>query len=57
MVYLSADHPSVIGCWIPALHMRHGSFQQERSEFGCCCLLLLDSCFADFFAVAKNGCL
>jgi hypothetical protein len=25
----------------------HGSFQQERSEFGCRCLLLLDSCFAD----------
>jgi hypothetical protein len=32
---------------IPDWHMRHGSFQQERSEFGCRCLLLLDSCFAD----------
>eukprot|EP01049_Picozoa_sp_SAG25_P006642 SAG25_NODE_509_length_7302_cov_4.038723_2_plen_43_part_00 len=29
------------------LHMRHGGFQQERSEFGCRCLLQLDSCFAD----------
>jgi hypothetical protein len=29
------------------LHMRHGSFQQERSEFGCRCLLPPDSCFAD----------
>jgi hypothetical protein len=30
---------------------------QERYEFGCRCLLLLDSCFADSCAVAKNGCL
>jgi hypothetical protein len=28
-------------------HTRHGGFQQERSEFGCRCLLPPDSCFAD----------
>jgi hypothetical protein len=41
MAHVLFFHPILGG------HMRHGSFQQELSEFGCRCLLLLDSCFAD----------